>query len=232
MLNQIKGFLETSFLDWPGKIVSVVFFPTCNFRCPYCHNHSLVLNPEQYETISVEYILGCLSEFKNWVDGICITGGEPTLHASLFDIICKFKSHDFLIKLDTNGTNPAVLKDLIENRLVDYVSMDVKGPLDEIRYSRCSGVKVELNDIKESIKTLKEGTIPYEFRVTVVPTLITEDDIIDLAKQLSRADKFTLSNFNPSNPLDIHLKDVTPYDEEILKKLQHRVDEIVKMPTD
>ena len=231
MLNQIKGFLETSFLDWPGKIVSVVFFPKCNFRCPYCHNHSLVLSPEKYETISVEYILDRLSEFKDWVDGICITGGEPTLHASLLDIICKFKSDDFLIKLDTNGTNPDVLKDLIEKRLVDYVSMDVKGPLDEIRYSRCAGVKVNLHDIKESIRTLKEGRIPYEFRITVVPTLLKEDDIIDLARQLSRADKFTLSNFNPSDPLDIQLKDVRPYDEEILKRLQHRVDEIVKMPT-
>jgi pyruvate formate lyase activating enzyme len=230
MLNQIKGFLETSFLDWPGKIVSVVFFPKCNFRCPYCHNHGLVLTPEKYETISVEYILNRLSEFKGWVDGICITGGEPTLHASLLDIIRKFKSDDFLVKLDTNGTNPAVLKDLIENRLVDYVSMDVKGPLDEIRYSRNAGVQVNLSDIKESIKTLKEGTIPYEFRVTVVPTLLKEDDIIDLAKQLSRADKFTLSNFNPSDPLDIQLKDVKPYDEDMLKRLQHRVDEIVKMP--
>ena len=231
MLNQIKGFLETSFLDWPGKIVSVVFFPICNFRCPYCHNHSLVLNPEKYETISVEYILERLRGFKGWVDGICITGGEPTLHDSLLDIIYKFRSDDFLIKLDTNGTNPAVLKDLIKKRLVDYVSMDVKGPLDEIRYSRCAGVTVNLHDIKESIQTLKERTIPYEFRVTVVPTLLKEDDIIDLARQLSSADRFILTNFNPSDPLDIQLKDVTPYDEGTLKRLQHRVDEIIKMPT-
>ena len=227
-MTQIKGFLETSFLDWPGKIASVIFLPYCNFRCPYCHNHGIVLNPEKFETISIEYILNRLKGLKGWIDGVCITGGEPTLHPSLPEFIRKFRAQNFLIKLDTNGTNPNILRNLLNNKLIDYVSMDVKAPLDEIRYSKCAGVAVNLKNIKESISILKEGIVPYEFRVTVVPGLLREDDIIELAEQLSRADKLTLQNFNPSDPLDPKLKHVTPYNEDELKKIQDRVSKVLQ----
>ncbi|MFH2011595.1 MAG: anaerobic ribonucleoside-triphosphate reductase activating protein [Pseudomonadota bacterium] len=227
-MTQIKGFLETSFLDWSGKIASVIFLPYCNFRCPYCHNHNIVLNPDKFETISLEYVLNRLKEFKRWIDGICITGGEPTLHPSLPDFIRKFRAENFLIKLDTNGTNPNVLRNLIIDKLVDYVSMDVKAPLDEIRYSRCAGVPVNLKNIKDSISILKDGIIPYEFRVTVVPSLLSEDDIVELAMQIVGADKLTIQNFNPSDPLDPKLKDVTPYNEDELKRIRDRVSKVLK----
>jgi pyruvate formate lyase activating enzyme len=230
MSIQIKGFLETSLVDWRGAIASVIFLPYCNFRCPYCHNHGLVLNPENYETISLEYVLDRLGEFQGWVDGICITGGEPTLHTPLPEFIRKLKAQNFPIKLDTNGTNPEVLRYLVKNRLIDCVSMDVKGPLDEIRYSRCAGVSVNLRSIEESIALLKEGSIPYELRVTVVPSLLDEDDIVELAKQIEGADKFTLQNFNPSDPLDPNLKHVKPYNEEELETLRGRVSEILQAP--
>ena len=229
-MTQIKGFLETSFVDWPGKIASVIFLPYCNFRCPYCHNHGIVLNPEKLETISIEYVLNRLNKFKGWIDGVCITGGEPTLHPSLPEFIHKFRVQNFLIKLDTNGTNPHVLRNLISNKLIDYVSMDVKAPLDEIRYSKCAGVPVNLKDIRESISLLKGGTVPYEFRVTVVPSLLKEDDIIELAKQLARADKLTIQNFNPSDTLDTNLKHVKPYNEDELKRIQDRVSKIIQTP--
>ena len=228
MCNQIKGFLETSFVDWPGKIVSVVFLPKCNFCCPYCHNHGLVLNPQQYETISLDYILNRLDDFKGWIDGVCITGGEPTLHSYLPEFIRKFKAQNFLIKLDTNGTNPDTLRDLLRKRLIDYVSMDVKSPLDEMSYYRCAGVTVNLRKIRESIDILKKSTIPYEFRIVIVPGLLSEDDIIELANQLKRARRLTLKNFNPSNPLDPKLKSIKPYDENRLKRLQDRVNEILE----
>ena len=224
----IKGFLETSFIDWPGKIVSVLFLPLCNFRCPYCHNYGLVLNPEKYKTISIEHILDRLDALKGWIDGICISGGEPTLHPSLPELVRTFKAKGLRIKLDTNGTNPGILKNLLQNRLIDYVSMDVKGPLDETRYSRCAGVPVNLESIKESIVLLKGGTLPYEFRTTIVPSLLNEDDIMELARQLAGAKKLTLQNFNPSDPLDARLKSVTPYNDEDLKRLQDKVSEILQ----
>ena len=229
-MTQIKGFLETSFVDWPGKIASVIFLPHCNFRCPCCHNHGIVLTPEKFETISVEYVLNRLNEFKGWIDGVCITGGEPTLYPSLPEFIRKFRAQNILVKLDTNGTNPNVLRNLISNKLIDYVSMDVKAPLDEIRYSKCAGVPVNLKDIRESISLLKRGTVPYEFRVTVVPGLLKEDDIIELAEQLARADKLTIQNFNPSDPLDPKLKHVKPYNEDELKRIQDKVLKILQTP--
>ena len=226
--TSIKGFLETSFIDWPGKIASVIFLPFCNFRCPYCHNHGLVLHPEKYETISLEHVLGRLIKFKGWIDGVCVTGGEPTLHPFLPEVIRRFRDQDLLIKLDTNGTNPGVLKNLLSNRLIDYVSMDVKAPLNKIRYSKCAGVPVNLNRIKGSIALLKEGTIPYEFRITIVPGLLDEDDILELAGQLVGAYKLTLQKFNPTDPLDPRLRHVTPHNEEELKKLQFKVSKIIQ----
>ena len=228
MFNQIKGFLETSFIDWPGKIVSVVFLPYCNFRCPYCHNHGLVLTPDKQKTISTEYIFQRLDEFRGWIDGVCITGGEPTLHPYLSELIRQFRSKGFLIKLDTNGTFPDVLGNLISKGLIDYVSMDVKGPLDEIRYSRCAGVPVKLRNIRESIALLKDGAIPYEFRVTVVPGLLDKDAIQEMAKQLVCVDKFTIQGFNPSDPLNPKLRDVKPYNEEELEDLRGDVSKILR----
>ena len=228
MFNQIKGFLETSFIDWPGKIVSVVFLPYCNFRCPYCHNHGLVLAPDKQKTVSTEYIFQRLDEFRGWIDGVCITGGEPTLHPYLSELIRQFRSKGFLIKLDTNGTFPDVLGNLMSKGLIDYVSMDVKGPLDEIRYSRCAGVPVKLRNIRESIALLKDGAIPYEFRVTVVPGLLDKDAIQEMAKQLVCVDKFTIQGFNPSDPLNPKLRDDNPYKDEKLDDLRGDVSKILR----
>src|SRR5512135_851580 len=148
---EIKGFLETSFLDWPGKLCSVLFLPLCNFRCPYCHNHPLVFHPEQYADISLEVVLNRLRSLKNWIDGVCISGGEPTLHRGLPLLIQEIKRKKFLVKLDTNGSNPQMLRDLIENKSIDFVSMDVKAPLDPFHYSRSAGVPINMKPILESI---------------------------------------------------------------------------------
>ncbi|HJX60180.1 MAG TPA: radical SAM protein, partial [Thermodesulfobacteriota bacterium] len=103
-MTEIKGFLETSFLDWPGKLCSVLFLPRCNFRCPYCHNHPLVLHPERYASIPLEDVLGRLQSFRGWIDGVCITGGEPTLERGLPHLIHELKGQGFSVKLDTNGS--------------------------------------------------------------------------------------------------------------------------------
>src|SRR4030043_1060038 len=224
---EIKGFLETSFLDWPGTLCSVLFLPYCNFRCPYCHNHPLVFHPEQYATISLEDILARLHSLKNWIDGVCLTGGEPTLHADLPSLIQEIKRHGFLIKLDTNGSNPQMLEVLIEGGEIDFISMDVKAPLDPFRYSRSTGLPINLKPILESIDILKRGRVEYEFQMTVVPGLHKEEDIRMLGNQLKSGQRFILQNFNPENPLDPSLKKTVPYDAKVLKEIERDVQTII-----
>ncbi len=222
---EIKGFLETSFSDWPGKLCSVLFLPACNFRCPYCQNHPLVFHPERYATIPLEDILDRLHFLGNWIDGVCLTGGEPSLHADLPVLVREIKRHRFLVKLDTNGSNPQRLGNLIEAEGVDFVSMDVKAPLDPFHYSRSTGIPVKLKPILESIEILKKGKVDYEFRMTVVPGLHKEKDIRILGDQLKAGSRFILQNFNPENPLDPSMKNTLPYDPKILKKIEKEVQE-------
>ncbi len=223
---EIKGFLETSFLDWPEKLCSVLFLPYCNFRCPYCHNHPLVFHPGQYSTIPLKDIFGRLHSLKNWIDGVCLTGGEPTLHADLPSLIREIKRHRFPVKLDTNGSNPEMLENMIEAGKIDFVSMDVKAPLDPFRYSRSTGLPVNLKPILESIEILKRGKVEYEFRMTVVPGFHKEEDIQTVGAQLKVGRRFVLQNFNPGNPLDPSLKNIVPYDSKVLRKIEREVQEM------
>jgi pyruvate formate lyase activating enzyme len=223
----IRGFLETSFLDWPGKMVSVVFLPGCNFRCPFCHNHQLVLDPGSYEDIPRPHVMARLAELKGWVDGVCITGGEPTIHPHLPSLMAEIKGTGLLVKLDTNGSRPHVLRSLVEGGLVDCVAMDVKAPLDAVHYDRAAGVATDLEKIQESICFLKKGNIEYHFRTTVVPALHKGEDLLHLAHQLSGSSSLTLQNFNPENPLDPQLKGTSPYTEEWLQEMQQRISSIL-----
>ena len=138
---EIKGFLETSFVDWPEKICSVLFLPYCNFRCPYCHNHALVLRPHHFETLPWSDIQRRLGTFSGWLNGVCVTGGEPTLHPDLSNLLSAIKSLGFLVKLDTNGLNPLVIKRLLEDKLVDYIAVDVKTSPE--KYDFLAGCRVD-----------------------------------------------------------------------------------------
>jgi pyruvate formate lyase activating enzyme len=148
---EIKGFIETSLIDWDGKLVSVFFLPGCNFRCPFCHNHQLWKAPQKVETVPWQKVSDFLKGKKGWIDGVVITGGEPTVHADLPEFIESLREMGLLIKLDTNGANPEMLQSLIDKKLVDYVAMDLKASLDTI-YSQAAGTKVNLDDIKRSIE--------------------------------------------------------------------------------
>jgi len=227
---EIKGFLETSFSDWRGKICSVIFLPSCNFRCPYCHNHSLVVHPEQYATIPLEDVLVRLQPLRHWIDGVCVTGGEPTLHTDLPLLVREIKRRGFLVKLDTNGSAPSMLEWLVERREIDFVSMDVKAPLRPFSYSRSAGLALNLGPILESIEILKRGKVEYEFRMTVVPGLHTEEDIRTLGNHLMAGQRFILQNFNPENPLDPSLRDIIPYDPKALKKVEKEIQETMSSP--
>jgi len=224
---EIKGFSETSFLDWQGKLCSVLFLPFCNFRCPYCHNHPLVFHPEQYATVPMEDILARLHSLRTWIDGVCLTGGEPTLHSELPLLVREIKRRRFLVKLDTNGSNPQMLGNLIEGGEINFVSMDVKAPLDPFRYSRSIGLPIELKPILESIEILKRGKVEYEFRMTVVPGLHQEEDIRILWDQLKSGERFILQNFNPENPLYPSLKKTVPYDPRVLREIERDIQTIM-----
>jgi pyruvate formate lyase activating enzyme len=235
----IKGLIETSLLDWPGQICAVIFLPYCNLRCPYCHNHPLVLKPDTLETLSLEAVLeSAVGGLKDWIDGICITGGEPTIHRGLPDLLSKIHETGFKTKLDTNGTQPDILRHIIQEKLVDHVAMDVKAPLDDAAYARCAGVFVPVSIIKESIEVLMAGDVTSTLRCTVPPTLLEESDVYLLADQLqdlvaeyrfgpeTRA-SLTLQNFNPADPLDPALKNVKPFTKEALSRMQDRVNYIL-----
>ena len=161
---------------------------------------NLVLNPEKLETIPFEHIEDQLKKQKGWTDGVCITGGEPTLHSSLPELCSRIKKNGFLVKLDTNGTNPIMLKELMDRKLVDYVAMDIKAPLTVEKYSKATGVNAEnlLESVKESIRLLMESSMDYEFRTTVVPTIHDLEDIEQICRSLKGCRKYVLQKFDVS----------------------------------
>lgn len=216
---EIKGVIDLSFVDWDGKVSSVFFLPSCNFRCPYCHNVALVLHPETEETTSFERVEDYLKKHRTWIDGICITGGEPTLHSDLPDLCSKLKEMGFPVKLDTNGTNSMMVKALIEKGLVDYVAMDIKASLTAEKYSKAIGVNAEklLEKVEETIRTLLGSKIDYEFRTTVVPTLHEEKDIEEICGSIKGCKKYVLQKFDISvgkETLDPNFSKLKPYTDK------------------
>ncbi len=219
MTLEIKGFIETSLLDWDGKIVSVIFLPGCNFRCPYCQNIGLIDHPEKYRTIPEEKVFDYLQGHKDFIDGVCITGGEPTLHKDrgLTEFIKKVKQKGFLVKLDTNGSDPAYVKELVRDGLLDFVAMDIKAPLED--YNKAANVKVNTEAVKESVQFLLSGKVDYEFRTTVAPTITGIAEIEGISKLIAGAKKYVLQQFEPENCKDIHLRTLKPFDAETLGKM-------------
>ncbi len=226
----IKGIIENSLLDWEGKIVSTLYVPHCDFRCPYCQNAGMVLNPDQYETIPWQTIKDFLLRQKGWLDGICLTGGEPCLFDDLPEFIRKVRDLGFMVKLDTNGSFPDMLKKVIDANLPDYIAMDIKAPLDFSLYSKSAGFQNEemLKAVKKSIKLIMESNIDYEFRTTVVPTLHSEEDIKRIAAYIQGAPKYALQNFAPGGDLlNPKFKEIKPYTEEELGRIQEAVSSYV-----
>jgi len=193
----IAGFQKTTLLDFPGKIATTIFTGGCNFRCPYCHNKDLVLSPGALPCISEEEIFTHLNNRKNILDGVCITGGEPTLQPDLIHFISKIKDLGFLVKLDTNGTNPDIVNKLLSHNLVDYIAMDIKHCKQKYNdIAQCSDF--DISHIQSTIDTLINSSIDYEFRTTVVKELHSVDDIENIGKWLSGAKAYYLQSYKES----------------------------------
>jgi len=214
----IRGFIETSLIDWDGKISSVIFLAGCNLRCAFCHNYPLVFESEKLKKFDLSHVKKYLLEHKGWIDGVVVSGGEPTIYVELEPLIKEIKETGFLVKLDTNGTNPKMLASLAGKNLLDFIAMDVKGPLNE-KYAKIAGCKVCLDDIGKSIGFIKNSGIDYEFRTTVVPGLLDLEDIKEMAKALSGAKKLVLQQFERENAMDERLRTIKPYQKEELIKM-------------
>lgn len=190
---QILGLQKTTLLDYPGNVASTIFLGGCNMRCPFCHNMNLVMG-ESLESYTVEDILSFLQKRKGVIDGVCITGGEPTINYDLLDFIRNIHNLGLKVKLDTNGTNPTMLEQLITEHLVDYVAMDIKSATSN--YSNVCGIAdISIDNIVNSIQILINSGIDYEFRTTLIREYHNEAVIRDIAIMLDGASNYYLQSF-------------------------------------
>lgn len=210
---QICGLNKTTLLDYPGRVAATIFLGGCNFRCPFCHNASLVMEPDSQPQLSLEEVLSFLKKRAGLLDGVCVTGGEPTLAPDLPDFLRKVKELGLLVKLDTNGYRPDVTKALINEGLVDHIAMDIKSSLSG--YPLAAG-RPDLpgEPVMESISLLMAGTIEYEFRTTVVGGLHTEKDFREIGQLLKGCRAYFLQPFVDSG--DILVKGFTAPSRDML----------------
>lgn len=220
---EIGGLQKLTLIDYPGRLAATVFIIGCDFRCPFCYSPELVL-PEKIKNqprISEKDFFDFLKERKGLLEGVVICGGEPTIHQKLPDFCEKIKKLGYLVKLDTNGSNPRMLKKLINGKLIDYVAMDIKAP--KAKYSEAAGVKVNIKKIEESIDILKKGKIDCEFRTTVVPTIHKKEDILKIAQWIRSAKKYYLQNFRPEKTINPKFEKIKPYPQEYLLEIQKAI---------
>ena len=202
---KIAGIQKLSMVDYPGKMACTVFFAGCNFRCPYCHNSSLVLPEPDQSYMDEDEVLGFLKKRQGLLDGVCITGGEPLLQGeNLIPFIKRIREFGYAVKLDTNGTFPELLKKLCNQGLIDYVAMDIKNSREN--YGKAIGKNVLqqesiLDKVQESARYLMEGTVDYEFRTTLVKGIHTPQDIADIVDWISDAKIWYLQNFKDSGAI-------------------------------
>lgn len=194
---KICGFNKTTLLDYPGRVACTIFSGGCNFRCPFCQNGGLVVSPEDQPEYSREEILSFLKKRQGILDGVCVSGGEPTLSPSLGSLLQDIKNLGYSVKLDTNGSRPDILKSLAKDGLIDMIAMDIK--TSPGRYSVLTGIPhPDLNAIYESVDFLMSGTIDYEFRTTVVKELHSESDFREIGKWLKGAEAYYLQAYRDS----------------------------------
>lgn len=223
----IHGLNKLTLLDYPGLTACTVFTGGCNFRCPFCHNSSLVLAPDSQPVIPEEEVLSYLKKRVGILEGVCITGGEPTVNVDLKEFIAKIKKFSYKVKLDTNGTRPDVLRDLVESGLVDYVAMDIKNS--RAKYGLSTGIEsYDTSKVEESVAYLLTRPVDYEFRTTVVKEFNDKKSFADIADWISGAEKYFLQAFKDSGDLiDNTLTGYTKAEmEEFLPLLREKIEKV------
>ncbi len=218
---RIAGLAKTSLLDWDGNVTAVIYLPGCNFRCPVCHNRELVLEPDRVDEVPWKEVEDFINDNREFLDGVVVTGGEPTIHKDLPELLRKLRRLDVKIKLDTNGSRPDVLESLIGEGLVDFIAMDLKAPLDS-KYDTVAGVEVDLSAIKRSIEIIMSSGIDYEFRTTVVPVLLKDNDYERIASYVGTAKRYALQHFRPKNTLDPNFSVLDPIPEARMKAIAEK----------
>jgi pyruvate formate lyase activating enzyme len=214
---KIKGLQETTLIDYPDKVACTIFTFGCNFHCGFCHNPELIVDDGRPEIKKVE-IIKFLEERKKFLDAVCITGGEPTINIDLPDFISDIKSLGYLVKLDTNGSNPEMIEELIDKKLVDYIAMDIKGPIE--LYDEIAEVKVDKEKIKKSAEIIKRKMKNYEFRITLVPGLFEEEHVDMIGKWLGSVKLFYIQNLGNEKNLDKKFNSVQPFKKEELERFR------------
>ncbi len=218
----IGGLEKLSLSDFPGKLAAVVFTLGCNLRCRYCHNPGLVDPEPSSARIPAEDVLQFLSARKEILQGVVLSGGEPTIHADLAAFLREVRSFGYATKVDTNGTNPACLRELMAAGLLDYVALDVKAPLGS--YSRVAGVDVDASPILESVRILRLGSIDYEIRTTYGDTILSIEELRELAAGLGTVRRFILQGFRSSVTLDPALRGTPSASPAVLQEALRRLE--------
>jgi len=213
----IKGLEKFAPKDFPGFISSTIFLPGCSFRCPYCHNADLVLRPDTLADIPLDLFSAYLDSRKGWLEGICVTGGEPLLEPEIEGLLAVIKGRNLLVKIDTNGSRPGRLKKMIAAGLVDWVAMDVKAPLD--RYAEVVRAPVNPADIARSAEIVRASGLKTIFRTTVVPGLVGEDDVRKIGEWLRGAPLYRIQSFSPTRTLDPSFEAVQPFSSDELERI-------------
>jgi len=220
---EIGGIQKNTLIDYPGKIACTIFTLGCNFRCQYCYSSELVL-PEKIKNqprIKEADVFYFLKGKRGLLEGVVICGGEPTIHKDLPEFIKKIKDLGFLVKLDTNGSNSRVLKELIDEKLIDYVAMDIKAPKE--RYQEVAGRKINIENIEKSINILKNSEIDFEFRTTIVPSLLDRNDVVAIARWIGPGGKYYLQNFRAEKTINFEFEEIKPYSDNYLKEIKEAV---------
>jgi pyruvate formate lyase activating enzyme len=223
---KIGGIQKTSLLDYPDTLSAIIWTTDCNFRCPFCYNKHLVFG--ETTLISEDEVISFLKKRKKMLEGLVISGGEPLLQDDLADFIKKVKKLGYKIKIDTNGTFPEKIKELLDKKLLDYISMDVKAP--KKKYQKLSGVKVDIKKIESSVEIIKNEAPDYEFRTTVIPNLLEKKDILEIAKWLEGSSKYYLQQLKSDTPLiSKEISDLNPYSKEELLEVLDEIKPFFKI---
>ena len=197
---KIGGLQKCSLIDYPGHIAAVVFTQGCPWRCPWCHNRSLVLPDEYGPRIPEEEVLQFLQSRLGQLEGVVVTGGEPTMQPDLLHFLKKLGNLGFLVKLDTNGYRPDIINAVLEADLIDYIAMDVKAPLD--KYNLATGIRIPSGKIRQSIDLIRDSGLDHEFRTTIVPGLLTQEDIEEILSLIKGSRRYALQTFQSNDPLE------------------------------